>query len=135
MAPLAGRTVEMLEMRAPRGLGMDHSRRTCNYVRGPFFLPLAIKHPNLVACMISDRSIQIATLVEDLERRKKKNLSCPSSSRCSAPSFGKIPDKYNPPLNSSRVFGITHVSYRCMILTVNLYRIPRSSFDITQRHE
>lgn len=77
MAPLDGRTVEMLEMRALRGLGMDHSRPTCNYVRGPFFLPLAIKHPNLVACMISDRSIQIATLVEDLERRKNKESELP----------------------------------------------------------
>jgi hypothetical protein len=43
MEPLYARTVEMLEMRAPRGLGVAHSGRTCNYVREPFFFPLAIK--------------------------------------------------------------------------------------------
>lgn len=69
--PLDGRTVEMLAMRAARGLGVVHSRHTCNYVRGPFFLPLAIKQPNLAACMISNRSIHFATLVEDLERKER----------------------------------------------------------------
>ena len=72
MEPLYGRTMEMVQMWAPRGLEaatLGVSVITEHPIA--IFLPLAIRQPNLVACMISARSIQYANLVEDLGRERK----------------------------------------------------------------
>jgi hypothetical protein len=90
----------MLEVRAPRGLGVVHSRRTGDYERGPLFLPLAIKQPNSVAVVIqrykmsySSRGIHepIYTAMSQVDFQSTWVVHIDTSDLC-----GLVPDLHQP---------------------------------------